>query len=145
MNASDITDYLFGAFPRVAAGVASKETGAPEVAWGDSFFFYGNDRLHPFATIVTKDYPGFDTTSDLNREGVFRLNIGLSRRTYEGLFPGNGCDYDMSALDVLMPHPMYGRNHWICVLSPSDENFEQLKPLLEEAYNKRASDRRSST
>jgi hypothetical protein len=33
-----------------------------------------------------------------------------------------------------MPHPIYGRNHFVCVLNPSDETFESLKALLEEAY-----------
>ena len=29
-----------------------------------------------------------------------------------------------------MPHPVYGPNHWVCVLNPSDTTFENLKPLL---------------
>jgi hypothetical protein len=43
-------------------------SGAPEVAWGDSFFFYDpdgdapTDRRMPFATIVTNDYDGNDKT-----------------------------------------------------------------------------------
>ena len=40
----------------------------------------------PFATIVTKDYTGFDTASDLNRPGVFRLNVGVGRDTFRALF-----------------------------------------------------------
>jgi hypothetical protein len=35
-----------------------------------------------------------------------------------------------------MPHPVYGRMHWICVLNPSNETFEvKVLPLLTEAYN----------
>jgi hypothetical protein len=46
-----------------------------------------------------------------------------------------------------MPHPVYGRNHWVCVLNPSDSTFESVKPLLAEAYQiglKRAQPRRGS-
>lgn len=32
-----------------------------------------------------------------------------------------------------MPHPVYGRNHFVCVLNPSDSTFETVKPLLSEA------------
>jgi len=35
-----------------------------------------------------------------------------------------------------MPHPVYGRNHWVCVLNPSEATFETLKPLLREAYDR---------
>ena len=33
-----------------------------------------------------------------------------------------------------MPHPVYAPQAWVCVLSPSVETFQTLKPLLEEAY-----------
>lgn len=33
-----------------------------------------------------------------------------------------------------MPHPVYGRMHWICVLNPSEATFEKIKPLLAQAY-----------
>src|SRR5690606_14238046 len=53
--------------------------GSPEIAWGDTFFYYAPDgevpaRTQPFATIVTKNYPG-DERSQLDRPGNFRLNI----------------------------------------------------------------------
>ena len=64
---------------------------------------------------------------------MFRLNIGVSKKTYEGLF-GEG-HYDFAALDQLMPHPVYGTNHWVCVLNPSEPTFKKLKPLLAEAYD----------
>jgi predicted DNA-binding protein (MmcQ/YjbR family) len=47
-----------------------------------------------------------------------------------------GAEHDFTALDRLMPHPVYGRNHWVCVLNPSEATFETLKPLLEEAYDR---------
>src|SRR5215469_2007479 len=58
---------------------------------GDTFFYYDPrhdlDPAHrlPFATIVTKDYGEFDNTSRLNRPGVFRLNIGVSRDIFRAL------------------------------------------------------------
>jgi hypothetical protein len=109
------------------------------MAWGDTFFIYdpGRDlpekRRFPFATIVTQDYGEFDNASQLDRAGVFRLNIGVSKETYAALF-GNEAQHDFSALDRLMPHPVYGRNHFVCVLNPSDATFESVKPLVVEAY-----------
>ena len=71
--------------PGVVAVKASEAGGAPEVAWGDSFFFYDPEgdvpaeRRLPFATIVTKDYDGFDMASNLNRHGIYRLNLAVGR------------------------------------------------------------------
>ena len=134
-----IRDYVASTFDGVDVEIASREGGAPEIAWGDTFFIYDPERnlegagRFPFATIVTKDYGDFDNASNLNREDVFRLNIGVSKKTYEGLF-GEG-HYDFAALDQLMPHPVYGTNHWVCVLNPSQPTFEKLKPLLAEAHD----------
>jgi hypothetical protein len=128
-------------YPGVDVWLASQADGSPEVAWGDTFFIYDPDRnlegsrRFPFATIVTKDYDDFDTASDLNRPDVFRLNIGVSKQTYQSLF-GDDAEgsHDFTVLDRLMPHPVYGRNHFVCVLNPSDATFQSLKPLLDEAY-----------
>jgi hypothetical protein len=117
--------------------------GTEGVAAGDTFFIYDPDRnlqakqRFPFATIVTKDYGDFDNASDLNREGVFRLNVGVSRETFRSLFGNDRADgtYDFAALDRLLPHPVYGRQSWVCVLNPSAETFERVKPLLREAYD----------
>ena len=114
-------------------------TGTEGIAAGDTFFIYDPDRnlqdkqRFPFATIVTKDYGDFDNASNLNRAGVFRLNAGVSRETFRSLFGDDGT-YDFTALDRLMPHPVYGRQSWVCVLNPSAETFERVKPLLREAY-----------
>ena len=74
----------------VVAMTASAESGAPEVAWGDSFFYYDPDgnaatQASMFATLVVSDYPGFDTESRLDRDGVFRLNVAVGRPAYERL------------------------------------------------------------
>jgi hypothetical protein len=110
---------------------------------GDTFFIYDPERnlepkqQWPFATIVTKDYGDFDNASNLNRPGVFRLNIGVPRQTFQTLFPSGARDAaptDFAALDRLMPHPVYASQSWVCVLTPTAETFEAIKPLLAEAY-----------
>jgi hypothetical protein len=113
---------------------------------GDTFIYYdpqGNlDAKHqmPFTTIVTKDYKEFDESSQLDRPGVFRLNIGVSRETFRTLFghlptEESAESYDFAALDRVMPHPAYGRQSWVCILNPTPETFESVKPLLAEAYS----------
>ncbi len=82
MDEAEITRYISTALPGVDVVVASREGGAPEM--GDSFFIYDPDRnlddvpRFPFATIVTKDYGDFDNASNLDRRGIFRLNVGVS-------------------------------------------------------------------
>lgn len=133
-----------------------------------SFFFYNPDssvppdHRFPFVTLVTSD--AFDQFSNLNRPSVFRLNIGIGKQTFRSLFgapaapSGRGeaaesdehtGDYDFTALDQVMPHPVYGRMYWVCVLNPGDETFAtRVRPLLAEAYElavsryKRQADRR---
>lgn len=139
MNESAIREFVAGNYPGVDVQVASAENGAPEMAWGDTFFIHDPNRdlegtrRFPFATIVTKDYGEYDNRSNLNREGVFRLNIGVSKQTFQSLFPEE-VEHDFTALDTLMPHPEYGVNHWVCVLNPSDATVAELRPLLDEAY-----------
>jgi hypothetical protein len=92
-------------------------------------------RRFPFATIVTKDYGDFDRASNLNRPGVFRLNIGVSRDTFRSRFAAPDTAYDYSVLDQLIPHPVYAPQSWLSVLNPSDATFEAIQPLLAEAYD----------
>jgi len=140
MTQSEITQYITATFPGVDVVVASQATGAPEITWGDSFFFCdpGNelspDHRFPFATIVTRDYSDFDCASNLNREGVFRLNFGVSKETFQTLFGADDSGYDFTALDQIMPHPVYAAQYWICVLNPSKVTFEKLRLFLAEAY-----------
>jgi hypothetical protein len=110
----------------------------PVDAWGDTFFFYNPDGERPdevyFATLKSKD-DDYDRASNLDRPSVFRLNIGISKPTYRALFgakvePG----YDFTAFDQLLPHPVYGKAAWVCVLNPSAATFQAVQPLLAEAY-----------
>jgi hypothetical protein len=47
---------------------------------------------------------------------VFRLNIGVSRQTFQFLFGPEEIDvqgYDFAALDVIMPHPEHAAQDFI--------------------------------
>lgn len=111
---------------------------------GDLFFLYGTGEKFPFATIVTKD-DDYDNVSQLNREGIFRLNIGVSKATFKSLFgelsskPGIGgfkeCGLDFTVTDELLPHPVYGSMYWISVLNPGDKTIPLLEQYLTEAYD----------
>ncbi|QFZ86407.1 hypothetical protein GFK26_28390 [Variovorax paradoxus] len=106
-----------------------------EVADDNTFFFHGADNKFPFATIVTKD-SAFDSASNLNRPGVFRLNVGVGKETFRALFgDAEPSGIDHTALDRLIPHPVYARMYWVSVINPSVATFETVKPLLAEARN----------
>ncbi len=106
---------------------------------GDHFFMFRPevmpevDRRMPLATIVSSDR--YDEDSDLDREGVYRLNIGLSKETFRTMFGEGKGEVDHTALGTMMPHPVYGNMYWMCILNPDEESWERLKPLLEEAYD----------
>ena len=104
---------------------------------GYMFFFYRDDHMHAFATIASTGNE-YEKISNLDRPGVYRLNIGVSRDTFQAMFGKGKIDvsaYDFTALDIIMPHPDYSSQHFICVLSPSEATFEQIRPLLAEAYD----------
>lgn len=137
MSQQQVIDGIVAAFDAVEAAQGG----------GDWFFFFGEERHFPFATLVTGDND-FDHLSRLDRDGVFRLNIGLSKPGYAAVFETAQDDaWDYTALDRLMPHPMYARMHWVSVLNPSRLTFERLQPLLAEAYElaQRQAARRPST
>jgi hypothetical protein len=100
-------------------------------AWGATFFFCGSERKFPFATLTTTDEN--DSFSDLNRPGIFRLNVGVSKATYQSLFDSTE-GHDYTTLDRIMPHPVYGKMYWVCVLNPSAQTFLTVQPLLTEAH-----------
>lgn len=136
MDEAGIRAYVAQTFAGVNVMTPDDGAGA-----GDTFFIYDpngdlppNKQL-PFATIVQKNYGDFDALSELDRPGVFRLNVGLSRETFKHLFPEDET-HEYAALDVLMPHPVYATQSWVSVLNPSDATFERVKPLLREAYDR---------
>ena len=105
-----------------------------QVADDNTFFFHDSDDKFPFATIVTKDNE-FDNASKLDRAGVFRLNLGVGKETFRALFGEQPASPDYSALDTLMPHPLYAKMYWVSVINPSAKTFETVKPLIAEALS----------
>lgn len=139
MDEKGVTDYILHTFE----GVETMAT------MGYTFFFYGDERMLPFTTLATADNEG-DRASNLDRPGVFRLNVGVSKQTFQSLFGTGKVDlgsYNFTALDTLMPHPDYAAQSWLCVLNPGDAAFQTIKPLLSEAYDlavKRAARRKTA-
>lgn len=119
--------------PGVVVETASEASGALKMAWGDSFIYYDpdgiipSDRRMPFATIVTSDYEGFDTESNLNRLNIFRLNIEVGREAFHDLIgyepiehPDHHEQWDYAAADQLMPHPLYTKQAWVSIVNPGE-------------------------
>ncbi len=70
--------------------------------------FFSLDETHwpNFATMVTTDEHDDGTPSNLTaRPGVFRLNIGVGRSTFERLV-GSQPNTDYAAFDIVLPHPV---------------------------------------
>lgn len=111
---------------------------------GDLFFMYGEDKMMPFATVVTSDNE-YDNESQLNREGFFRLNIGVDKATFIHIFDGiklkkgigayreSGIDFTVE--NVIMPHPVYGAMYWLCIVNPNTSSLPVLMSYLEIAYD----------
>jgi hypothetical protein len=112
-------------------------------AMGARFFSLDPEKHFPnFATIVTTDEHDEGSPSNLSaRPGVFRLNIGVGRPTFERLV-GSMAELDYAALDRVLPHPVYAKQLWISILNPSDATFRDLVvPLLTEAHDRLAAQR----
>ena len=111
-------------------------------ALGASFFSLDPETHWPnFATIVTTDEHDMGTPSNLARPGVFRLNIGVSRATFERLVDDDESP-DYAAFDAILPHPVYARQRWISILNPTDTTFRDVvMPLLTEAHDRLAATR----
>ncbi|MCX5205210.1 DUF6194 family protein [Streptomyces sp. NBC_00237] len=114
----------------------------PEQAWGDAFFYYAPDgqvpqHVQPYATIVTKDYPG-DTASALSTPGRWRVNVHVGRTTFRELTGEEprslALPRDHTAADLVLPHPVYGEIGWVCVVNPAARTSDTVSRLLREAH-----------
>lgn len=130
------------AFDGVLEVAPAAGSDAPEIAWGDHFFYYAPDgrvpeRTQPYATIVTKDYPG-DAQSDLDRPGRRRINVHVGKARFTeltGAEPRDGASArDFSEADVILPHPVYAAQAWIAVVNPGPRTTDVLVALLREAH-----------
>ena len=137
MNTNEILQYCLNQLP----GTVLVES------WGEKGIFYnpGHVLKRGVYVLTVKEKDGDnDKGSHLNREGVFRVNLGLRKQTFREIFgqvparPGAGeivaMPYDFTALDTILPHPVYGWMGWVSVLNPSNETFEKVKPLIAESY-----------
>ena len=110
---------------------------------GAIFFSLDAEKHFPnFVTIVWIDEFDGDKVSNLtSRPGVFRVNIGVSRETYDRL-AGSMANADPAAFDRLFPHPVYARQHWISILNPTDATWRDVVlPLIAEAHDRLAAAR----
>lgn len=116
-------------------------------SWGERGIFYNPGRVlkRGVYVLTVKEKDGNnDRSSQLNRNGTFRVNLGLRKPTFQKLFgelpkrPAKGSvvgmSYDFTNTDTIMPHPVYAWIGWICVLNPTIETFESLKTYIQESY-----------
>jgi hypothetical protein len=147
---------MVAALPGVVVQTPVPGSEAPEIAWGDSFFFYdpddvgGEARMFPFATVVTKNYPGFDESSRLDRPGAFRLNINVGRERFTELFgfapsvfAEHHDQFEYATEDVLVPHPVYGQQAWVAVVCPGPATQDEVRELVAVAHARAAGRYRS--
>ncbi|MGC5010483.1 DUF6194 family protein [Streptosporangium sp. DT93] len=118
--------------------------GSPEISWGDAFFYHAPDgrvpeRGQPFATIVTKDYPG-DERSRLDRPGAFRVNVSagtdaFAERTGRRPRDPEPDGTDPSVTDTVIAHPVYGALGWLAVVNPGPRTDPVVRELLRAAHD----------
>ncbi|MFU8871645.1 DUF6194 family protein [Micromonospora sp. SL4-19] len=140
-GADDIADRIL-ALPEATMVRADEASGAPPSSWGDRFFFVGDGRRQPFATIVEHDTGGGDEDSRLDRPGVFRLSVELGREEFQrrfgyppARFADNRASVDFTLLDEIGPHPVYGAYGWACVLNPA-RTLAEVDQLLAHAHGR---------
>jgi hypothetical protein len=128
----EITTWITTAYPDTVTATAL----------GATFFSLDEKHWPNFATIVTTDEHDVGTPSDLARPGVFRLNIGVGKASFERLV-GQIDEPDYAVIDQVIPHPVYAKQRWVAILNPSRESFDDIvKPLIAEAYERLAKQRR---
>ncbi|MFE4829301.1 DUF6194 family protein [Streptomyces sp. NPDC056672] len=143
MSIDEITEFLNG-LDGVLTLRPVPGDGSPEIGWGDTFFYHAPDgevpkATQPFATIVTKDYPG-DEESRLNRPGAFRLNLFAGKEAFTswtGRQPrdATASEADPSVTDSVMAHPVYGSLGWLAVVNPGTRTESAVRELLRTAHD----------
>lgn len=107
-------------------------------SWEESGIFYNpQNRLKRGVYILTvKEKDGnHDKSSKLDRENIYRVNVGVRKNTFAKMFgaipqrPPKGSvvkmGYDFSETDQILPHPIYAWMGWICSLNPTEKTFEK--------------------
>ena len=137
MQIEKIVDDLLNRFNHLVVKKTRGET---------SLFFNPNEAsAHGSYFVPTKESDGEnDQSSNLDRDGIFRVSFGVSRNSYEALFgpkpprPAKGgvvkTGHDFTQTNLLMPHPIYAWMHWVQVLNPSQETWNSNQNLIQESY-----------
>ncbi len=144
MTPDDIIEFLDG-LENVLIVRPGPGDGSPEISWGDTFCYYSGDgstpsAAQPFATLVTKNYPG-DEASRLDRPGAFRVNIAAGRaefirRTGRSPRETGSASIDYGLDDTVLPHPVYGSAGWLAVVNPGARTEQVTRDLLRTAYDR---------
>lgn len=144
MTPDDIIEFLDG-LANVLIVRPGPGDGSPEISWGDTFFYYSGDgatpgSAQPFATIVTKNYPG-DEASRLDRHGAFRVNVAAGRAEFirhVGRSPreNDSAPIDYGTDDTVLPHPLYGSAGWLAVVNPGVHTEQVTRDLLRAAHDR---------
>ncbi len=139
MNPEDWQKWIGDQFPDIVVKNAYRELS----------FFYNPGRLLPngvyFSTIKESDGPN-DAFSYLDREGIFRISMGIGKKKYEEIFgrvPKRAVKgqstlagiWDFEQPDVLTPHPVYAWMGWVCILNPTTLNQAMVKTLITDSYD----------
>ena len=89
-------------------------------SWGEKGIFYNPGLVLKrgvyVLTVKEKDGDN-DKASNLDRTGIYRVNLGLRKSTFQKMYgkiparPAAGgvvdMDCDFTALDIIIPHPVY--------------------------------------
>ena len=133
---NEIVEYVQQTFPDVH----------DNCNWGERALFYNPGQQLPkgIYLLTFKEKDGANDNASKISPGHYRLNIGISKKAFIGLFgripsrpvAGGIVDsgHDFTKDNVITPHPVYGWMNWIAVKNPAHETFDSLKPLLTEAY-----------
>jgi len=108
-------------------------------AMGATFFSLDESSWPNYATIVTTDEHDKGAPSRLTeRDGAFRLNLGVGKATFERLV-GGAAEPDYAVVDTILPHPVYAKQRWISIVNPSEATFRDVVlPLVDEAHDRLA-------
>jgi hypothetical protein len=141
MTIDEIIDFATG-LEGVLAVTPGPGDGSPEISWGDTFFYYAPDggppsATQPFATVVTKDYPG-DERSRLAHADAFRVNIAAGTEAFvqwTGHAPRDPAPAgDPGVTDSVRAHPVYGSLGWLAVVNPGPRTEPTVRDLLRDAH-----------
>jgi hypothetical protein len=136
LTVEQIVDYVKKTFP----GIVDDRN------WGERALFYNPGQKLPKGVyfLTFKERNGANDSASQIGAGQYRLNIGISKAAFTARFgsiparpPAGGVvdmGHDFAACDIIAPHPVYGWMSWVAVKNPSSATFEELKPLLAEAY-----------